>query len=86
MSFPSKDFEDNLIKTVIGVVILIVGASLVATSGSLMFRSYYYVIPGALIFIVGIVLIYFSLRVLLSLLRVVGLDLEHREVENKESK
>lgn len=76
MTLLSKDFEENLIKTIIGIVILIVGASLVATSGSLMFEAVYYIIPGVLIFIVGIILIYFAMRILISLLKVVGLDLE----------
>ncbi len=81
MTITSKEFEDNLIKTVIGVVVLVVGASLIATSGNLMFRAAYnavYAIPGVLVFIVGAILLYYAVRIMVSLLRTLGLDMENK--------
>lgn len=72
MSLTSKDFEDNLIRTIIGVMILVVGAALVATSGNLIIRTTYYIVFGALIFVVGIILIYYALKILLALLEKIG--------------
>lgn len=81
MTITSKEFEDNLIKTVIGVVVLVVGASLIATAGNLMFRAAYnavYAIPGVLVFIVGAILLYYAVRIMVSLLRTLGLDMENK--------
>lgn len=78
MTLVSKDFENNLIKTLIGVIILIVGASLVAAAGNLMYlasSNLLYTVPGVLVFIVGVVLVYYGLKILISVLKHAGLDL-----------
>lgn len=78
MPLASKTFEDNLIKTIVGVIVLVVGAALVGTAGNLMFRASlnaYYIVPGVLVFVVGVVLLYFGLRILFSILKKLGVDL-----------
>lgn len=79
MTLVSKEFENNIIKTLIGVIVLIVGASLVASAGNLMYQASsnpVYMIPGVLVFIVGVILVYFGLRILILELKHAGLDLE----------
>lgn len=81
MPIASRKFEDNIIKTVVGIIVLVVAASLVAAGGSLMYGAAFnaiYIIPGVLVFIVGVVLLIFSMRILLLILKGIGIDLEQK--------
>lgn len=77
MALWSTEFEQNIVKAVIGVVFLAVGAQLIAVGGNIAVRQLVYLPVSVVLFVVGGILIYFAVRVLLSLLKTLGIDLEN---------
>lgn len=77
MTLWTPEFERDLIKAIIGLVILIVGAQLISAggfiaSGNIEIGRYAFIPVTIVLFVVGGILIYFSIIVLLSLLRSMG--------------
>ncbi len=79
MALWSTDFEQNLIKAVIGIVFLIVGAQLIAVGGTIAVGQLLFIPVSIVLFVVGAILIYFSIKVLMSLLKSMGITLWEQE-------
>ncbi|AKA48832.1 hypothetical protein IX51_06625 [uncultured archaeon] len=75
MALWSPEFEQNLIKAIIGLVFLIVGAQLIAVGGTIAVGQIVFFPVSIVLFVVGAILIYFSIKVLISLLRSMGVKL-----------
>ncbi len=81
MAVLSRDFEDNLIRALIGVVVIVIGASLVSTSVTLFLASAAspaFVFPGIVVLFVGLVLIFYALQILVAILKSLGIDLQKK--------
>ena len=75
MALWSTDFEQNIIKAIIGLVFLVVGAQLISVGGTIAVGQFVFLPVSIVLFVVGAILIYFSIKVLMSLLRSMGITL-----------
>lgn len=75
MTLWSPEFEQHIIKALIGLVILVVGAQLISVGATLAVRALPFFPVSIVLFIVGGILIYFSVKILASLLKSMGISL-----------
>lgn len=75
MTLWSPEFERNLIKSIIGLVFLIVGAQLISTGGYLAVGQFAFFPVSITLFVVGAILIYFAVKVFISVLKTMGVSL-----------
>lgn len=71
----SPEFEQNLIKTIIGIIFLVVGAYLIGIGGTIAIGQFIFFPVSIVLFVVGGIMIYFSVKILISLLRSMGVNL-----------
>lgn len=75
MTLWSSEFEQQLIKAIIGLVILIVGAQLISTGGALAVAQFADFTASIILFVAGGALLYIAIKILLSILRAMGINL-----------
>ncbi len=71
----SQEFEQNIIKTIIGLALLIVGADLVSSSWFITVGNPYFIPVSIALFVVGGVLIYISVKIFVNILRAMGVTI-----------
>lgn len=75
MALWSENFEKRLIKMIIGLVILVVGVQIFVMGATEALAPFNVNIPVAIIlFVVGLFLIYYSLRILTELLKTIKIE------------
>ncbi len=75
MSVLSQEFEQNIIKMVIGLALLVVGADLISSSWFITAADTYFIPVSIALFVVGIVLIYISVRIFVTILKGMGIHI-----------
>lgn len=75
MTVLSQEFEHNIIKMLIGIALLIVGADLISSSWFITAGNAYFIPVSIVLFIIGGILIYISIRIFISILDTMNVKL-----------
>lgn len=75
MTVLSQEFEHNIIKMLIGIALLIVGADLISSSWFITAGHPYFIPVSIVLFIIGGILIYISIKIFISILETMNVKI-----------